>query len=99
MERECTLGLPAPRLRGDKASRATTRLNQASETERQIEVGIKDGTKADRFYETSVGRIHFDPPFRMEWRIGVHPFQAGQRDSSFGNVETCFRIDGGREAS
>ncbi len=31
--------------------------------------------------ETSVGRIHFDPPFCMEWRIGVHPFQAGQRDS------------------
>jgi hypothetical protein len=78
--------------------RAPTGLNQALETERKIESGVKDGTRADQLHETSVGRIHFDPPFRMEWPVKVHPSHAGQRDSNFGKVGTCFRTDDGKEA-
>ena len=37
----------------------------------------------DRFRETCVGRVHFNPPSRMEWRVKVNPPYAGFTESIY----------------
>src|SRR5712671_6537132 len=44
------------------------------------------GTLVSRFHETCVGRVRFNPPSRVEWRVKANPPYAGRYDSNIGNA-------------